>query len=248
MAMLFGRLCHQFVLVVLSRWCNTGHSASSEFGHKQTFGGTNVTCMSDDTRNSNLSLGGRILRIFGIAVVGFLATLAIRYFGLAAAETLGWVLDSRLVDAATVGLLIWSGSFALSKFPLPKDQPIETASANRGGAVVVVFRPSTHVDSLRLHKVLIDDHPVATVADGRSVTIRVAPGRHTLRAEIDWCRSNVLTFDIREGEQSTFRFAPTATGLLLPLVPVLMFAPRFWTRVTQVSGPSRAPAVVGTDD
>lgn len=193
--------------------------------------------MTDKARKPDRSVGARVLRNMGVATFGAAAALAIRYLGLTMADSLGWTPNPRLVDAATIGLMLGFGGFALSRYQQPQDQPIETPIANRGDTVVVVFRPSTYVDSVRLHKVLIDDQAVATVADGCSVTIPVAPGRHTLRAEIDWCKSNALSFDIRAGERSTFRLAPTATGLLLPLVVLLMFVPRFWIRIRQVGSP-----------
>lgn len=204
--------------------------------------------MNDKTNRSELSFGARILRIVGFAALGALATLALRYFWLTTANNLGWTPNPLLVDTATVGLIVWFGSLALSRYQFPKDQPIPAPIATSGRSTIAVFRPSTHVDSLRLHKVFIDDQPVATLADGRRVTIQVAPGQHTLRAEIDWCHSNILTFDIRRGERLTFRLAPTATGLLMPLVLVLFFMPRFWMRITRIHDASRPSELVGTGD
>ena len=54
------------------------------------------------------------------------------------------------------------------------------------------------------YKVFVDDQDVASLGEGQAVTVRVGPGRHSLRLKIDFCWSNTLVFDAASEDQRDF--------------------------------------------
>ena len=70
---------------------------------------------------------------------------------------------------------------------------------------VTVTRPrNRYVDFFRAYRILVDDEEVARIRRGRTVTFRIPEGTHRIRAKIDWCGSNEITFEAREGDKLAF--------------------------------------------
>ncbi|HEV7347922.1 hypothetical protein [Telluribacter sp.] len=54
------------------------------------------------------------------------------------------------------------------------------------------------------YSIYMDGTKVGSLANEGFLTVKVAPGRHTLYARIDWLKSPGLTFDISENETITY--------------------------------------------
>jgi serine/threonine protein kinase len=57
---------------------------------------------------------------------------------------------------------------------------------------IVISRARENMSRWRAYKVFLDDKQVATIANGKTITLPVAAGRHTVQVKIDWCGSPLL--------------------------------------------------------
>jgi cold shock CspA family protein len=65
--------------------------------------------------------------------------------------------------------------------------------------MIRITRESGYADVLRAYKVVLDGKVIGTIRDGQQVEFDVAPGRHQLQLKIDWCRSNIVDFEVDGG-------------------------------------------------
>ncbi len=62
------------------------------------------------------------------------------------------------------------------------------------------IRTSQKANSIRKYDVFIDNQLETSLSNGEEKTIHVAPGRHTIYAKIDWCKSQKLHIDLKPEE------------------------------------------------
>jgi hypothetical protein len=88
---------------------------------------------------------------------------------------------------------------------------------------ITVRRATSYADRLRAYKIMLDGVLVGPVRARQSVTIPVAPGRHSLVLRIDWCGSEEIPFEVHPGEHITFECGSSLTGwrIFLGIVYVL---------------------------
>lgn len=80
-----------------------------------------------------------------------------------------------------------------------------------GNASITVVRPGTgRRDRDRAYEIVIDESPCGHLRRGTTLTMSVAPGRHVLRARIDWAGSKQLTLDLHAGDMSTVVVGPSS--------------------------------------
>jgi hypothetical protein len=77
---------------------------------------------------------------------------------------------------------------------------------------IIVSRATAQVDLLRSYRINIDHKDVEKIKIGKSIEIPVAPGDHTIVVKIDWCGSNKIPFQIKEGETLHFECGSSMTG------------------------------------
>jgi hypothetical protein len=85
-------------------------------------------------------------------------------------------------------------------------------------AEITVRRCTGYTDRLRAYKVVVDGVVVTSIRAGKSVGFPVAPGRHTLALQIDWCGSGEQEFEAQPGEQLSFECGSSLTGWRILLV------------------------------
>lgn len=66
--------------------------------------------------------------------------------------------------------------------------------------------------------IYIDAQKVGTIANGQVKEFEAAPGRHTLVAKIDWCRSQEISFDLAGDETRVFTVSGPKNGWTFPVV------------------------------
>ena len=76
---------------------------------------------------------------------------------------------------------------------------------------------SAYRDAARRYRIVIDDKEVGRLKRGDVIELRLSPGRHVLRAAIDWKRS--ASFDVSGDSEETFRFrcGPRRSFLWAPI-------------------------------
>lgn len=59
-------------------------------------------------------------------------------------------------------------------------------------------------DLMRSYVVVLDGKQVGRVGKGEEVTVAIAPGRHVVRARIDWTGSPEIEFTVEAGGRAAF--------------------------------------------
>lgn len=77
---------------------------------------------------------------------------------------------------------------------------------------ITVRRTTSYADRLRAYKVKVDGVVVGSVRARESVTVPVAPGRHSLVLRIDWCGSEQIDFEVQPGENVFFECGSSLAG------------------------------------
>ena len=64
--------------------------------------------------------------------------------------------------------------------------------------MIRIKRDTGYADRLRAYKVVLDGNVVGEIKNGQQVEFDVAPGKHQLNLKIDWCRSNIVDFEVNQ--------------------------------------------------
>jgi hypothetical protein len=67
-------------------------------------------------------------------------------------------------------------------------------------ATIVVRRDSGYADRLRDYRILIDGVEIGRVGNGATQDFQITSSPHQLMIKVDWGRSNIVDFDIGEGQ------------------------------------------------
>ena len=70
-------------------------------------------------------------------------------------------------------------------------------------ATIKINRSEEWMNSARKYGIYIDNEKVGTISRNETKEFTVQPGRHKVRAKIDWCGSKHHDFEIKEGETTT---------------------------------------------
>ncbi|MFJ5924966.1 hypothetical protein ACIQF6_20415 [Kitasatospora sp. NPDC092948] len=105
--------------------------------------------------------------------------------------------------------------------PIPHQRPTVRQEAGRDvmseqasapGSVRVSRDATSPRDRLRAYTILVDDAAVAKVRPGKSVSVGLSPGPHTVRVKIDWCRSPELVVTVAAGAEHRLECGPRVAG------------------------------------
>jgi hypothetical protein len=105
--------------------------------------------------------------------------------------------------------------------------------------IVVHRRSALWQDRGRDYRIVIDGAHAGSVANGEKIRIAVAPGRHTVRMQIDWCWSPEVVVDVGTGMEHVFACGPNANPFLAVLYITLWKNKYLWLRE---SGAGALPA------
>jgi hypothetical protein len=79
-------------------------------------------------------------------------------------------------------------------------------------ATLTVQRPgASGIDRARAYEILVDGEPKGTVRSGRELSLALQPGRHTVRARLDWTGSEDVPVHLGPG--ATVRMRVRARGV-----------------------------------
>ncbi len=85
-------------------------------------------------------------------------------------------------------------------------------------SAIIVQRHNEYVNSNRSYRIFIDGVEAGKIGNGETKNYAVAAGSHKVMAKIDWCGSEEIEVDVKEGESVTvalsgFRFSKWLTPL-----------------------------------
>lgn len=105
--------------------------------------------------------------------------------------------------------------------------------------LTITREPGFVADRARPYQVYVDREKVLDIYEGTQRQITVLPGRHTLSFKIDWCRSQLITFEAEDGQSTTLWCWPNARPYTAPLF--LTFGRARYIAVSEQPRAGRAP-------
>ena len=79
--------------------------------------------------------------------------------------------------------------------------------------MIKISRQPRYFDSLRSHKIYIDDIYCGDIKDGEIKELDIENGEHSIYLKIDWCRSNKSNFIVNSNELLEFNCGNSMKGL-----------------------------------
>lgn len=96
---------------------------------------------------------------------------------------------------------------------------------------ITVTRPKEWTNRLRSYTLYLDDQKLGTVGNDEIKTFDVPPGKHKLRAKVDWCGSREQEFTVADSEMKYFRLtAFKYSKVLMPLFSAIVILHFFLRR------------------
>lgn len=62
---------------------------------------------------------------------------------------------------------------------------------------IKIKRDSGYADRLRAYKVVLNGEVIGKITNGQTVEFDIPKGIHKLQLKIDWCRSNIVEFEMK---------------------------------------------------
>jgi hypothetical protein len=86
-------------------------------------------------------------------------------------------------------------------------------------------RPQQYADRMRKYELFVDGVPRGQIRRGESVEVAASPGSHIVVARIDWCSSNELSLDCRDGQTYDLEVGSNVTGwrMLAAILYITLF-------------------------
>ncbi|OGS59159.1 MAG: hypothetical protein A3J79_04370 [Elusimicrobia bacterium RIFOXYB2_FULL_62_6] len=110
--------------------------------------------------------------------------------------------------------------------------------------MIKIKRDSGYADLFRGYKVIIDGKVAARIQNGQTISLEAPKGKHMLYLKLDWCRSNVLEFEV--GERDVFfECGSPLRGwnfLLSALYSTIYYRKYIWLKQVMSVGPAPAPS------
>jgi hypothetical protein len=92
-------------------------------------------------------------------------------------------------------------------------------------AKIIINRSTEFSNRIRAIRIYIDKQKIGEIYDGESKEFEISPGKHTLKAKIDWCGSNTIEFVA--SEEDTPRFSLCGTDPFLALFYITLARNRY---------------------
>ena len=80
---------------------------------------------------------------------------------------------------------------------------------------ITINRISGYSNKLREIKLVLDNEVLGTIKDGESKSFEINPGKHKLKATIDWAGSNEMEFEMSQNENRKFDLKGTKPFLAI---------------------------------
>jgi hypothetical protein len=84
-------------------------------------------------------------------------------------------------------------------------------------STISVSRDSGYADRVRDYRVVLDGTEIGRIGNGGQKSIEVAAGHHQLMMKVDWCRSDIVSFEIGQDQTAQFQCGSSLRGWRLIL-------------------------------
>lgn len=106
--------------------------------------------------------------------------------------------------------------------------------------VTITREPGFVVDRARAYQVYVDHKKVLDIYQGAQRHLTLSPGVHALSLRLDWCRSQLITFDAKGGQSTTLWCWPNVRPYTWPFF--LTFGRARYIAVSEQPRIGRAPS------
>ncbi|HSU26781.1 MAG TPA: hypothetical protein VLJ68_00245 [Chitinophagaceae bacterium] len=103
---------------------------------------------------------------------------------------------------------------------------------------IIVRRKGEWMNRLKSYKVSIDGNIAGSVSNGNAEEFAVEPGLHKIRCKVNWCGSEELSIDLREGEKA---YLEVKSGmkyyyvLAIPVLAVILY--KLYLKIAGIKAP-----------
>jgi hypothetical protein len=97
-------------------------------------------------------------------------------------------------------------------------------------ATIRIRRGSEWMALARAYTVVLDGKEAGRLRRDQEIVLSVGAGAHELYLKIDWCRSNVVSFSLTEGQSMTFECGSNASAWSVLYYIVLRPSHYLWLR------------------
>lgn len=84
-------------------------------------------------------------------------------------------------------------------------------------------RVTSYADRLRKYKIKVDDEVIGDIKPKVTKEFSITPGMHKIVLSIDWCRSNIVEINIKDGETLVMECGSSVSGWKLLLSSIYVF-------------------------
>ncbi len=101
--------------------------------------------------------------------------------------------------------------------------------------MIRIKRDSGYADRLRAYKIVLDGNVIGEIRNGQQSELDVKSGKHQLNLKIDWCRSNIVDFDMNR-DTIEFECGSCLRGfkILLAILRIIFFPSQYiWLKRKQ---------------
>lgn len=89
--------------------------------------------------------------------------------------------------------------------------------------IIILTRTKEYLNFARSFSVLLNNKEIGKIRNGEIKSFEISEGKHQLKADIDWCSSPEIDFEIKEGETKTYKVGGFKYGsIIIPIALILI--------------------------
>ena len=113
------------------------------------------------------------------------------------------------------------------------EQPSEPKPGIGERTILRLTSVTSYPDRFRAYKVQVDGELVGKIEPKNTMEFSLVPGLHEVMLSIDWCKSNIVEINIKNGETLAMECGSSLSGrrMLLAIVYIMFLRNRYlWLR------------------
>jgi hypothetical protein len=86
-------------------------------------------------------------------------------------------------------------------------------------STLVIYRRNKYFGKLLFYEIILDGDDVGIIFNGRSISIPIEAGNHSVKLKVDWGGSKEINFSVSEGEEIKFECEDSGSLLQVLFFP-----------------------------